>query len=89
MDRKEIIEKLNKSFTGNSLNASEYLTLLSEFLEKKYPDKAGLIIQLVTTQPLLLGQTIQTVKDYFIKEYNICTLSKIINGNYIHLCFLE
>lgn len=89
MDRKDVLEKLNKSFQGNSLNANEYLSLLTEFLEKKHPDKVSPILQLVMSQPMLLGQTVPTVKEYFIKEYNICTLSKFVDGNYLHICFIE
>ncbi len=87
MEREEIVERLNKSFQNNTLNADEYLPLLTEFLECEHKDKVDKIIQLVLYQPLLLGQTILKVKEYFINKYEIFTLSKIINNQYINLCF--
>lgn len=87
MDREEIIEKLNKCFKNNTLNGNEYLPLLGEFLEKEYPDKAAQIIQLVMAQPLLLGQTIGRVKDYFIKKYDICIVNIDVKGQLIPISF--
>lgn len=89
MTREEVIEKLNKSFNNGSINANEYIPLLSEFLEEKAKDKASALLQLVLNDPMLIGQTIDTVMRYYVDKYNICSLKKIVNGNYVHLCFLE
>lgn len=89
MEREEIVERLNKSFQNNTLNANEYFPLLTEFLEKKHPDKLDKMLQFVTSQPMFLGQTVQTVIDYFVEEYNICRLNKVVNNRIIPLCFLQ
>jgi len=84
MTKEEIIEKLNKSFNGSTLNGNEYLQLLSEFLALEYPDKASSIVQLCITNPMLLGQTVNTIVTYFTGKHNIFSVK---DKNGVLICY--
>lgn len=75
MTKEEVIEHLNTSFNGNSINGDSYIPLLSEFLTLEHPDKSSTFIQAIISNPLLIGQTISTIINYFTTKFEICYLS--------------
>lgn len=89
MEKEEIIERLNKCFKNSNIDVDEYLPLLSEFLVLEHPDKADLIIKLVTSNITLLNYTIGKVREYFVRRHNLYILNLVVNNSIVPIVYYD